>query len=194
MVETVQQALAGIAVFLTIYAYIPYFKGIFAGQTKPHLFTWLVWSLVTLIAVVIQATEGGGAGTWPTAVAALLCFAITGLAVTHGSKDIKKVDWFFLAASISAIPVWLLTANPLWAAIMVTLIEIIASFPTLRKSWHTPEQEVASTYGINTIRYVLSILALASFSPATLAYPLGMVLMNGLIFLVLVLRTRAKTT
>ena len=183
-----------IAVALTVYAYIPYLRGIYAGTTKPHLFTWIVWSVVTLIAVIIQIVEGAGAGAWPTVIAALICFWITYLSITRGSKDIKKIDWFFLISSLCAIPLWIITNNPAWSALLVTGIEIVASFSTIRKSWTAPEHEVMLTYGLNTFRYVLSIIALASFSVATLAFPLGMVFMNALIFGVLLLRGKRKAT
>lgn len=184
--------LAGIAIFLTFYAYIPYLIGIFKGKTKPHLFTWLIWSTVTAIAVVVQVIEGGGMGSWPTIAAAVTCFFITILAIKYGSKDIKKVDYIFLLASLSAIPLWLITNNPVYSAVLVTIIEIVAAFPTIRKSWHRPGEEVTSTYGLNTLRYFLSILALATFSVSTVAYPVGMVFMNGLIFIVLIIRQDKK--
>ena len=179
---------ASIAIFLTFYAYIPYLIGIFKGNTKPHLFTWLIWSIVTLIAVVVQVLEGGGMGSWPTIAAAVTCFFITLLAFKFGSKDIRKIDYIFLLASLSAIPLWLITNNPAYSAVLVTIIEIVAALPTIRKSWNSPEEEVMSTYGVNTFRYILSIFALAAFSVSTVAYPIGMVFMNGLIFCVLLIR------
>lgn len=182
--------LASIAVVMALYAYIPYLIGIFKGETKPHVFTWIIWSIVTSIAVVIQFIEGGGMGTWPTMAAAITCLFITLLAFKYGSKDIQKVDYFFLVASLSAIPLWIVTNNPLYSALLVTFIEIVAAIPTIRKSWHKPEEEVTSTYGINTVRYFLSIVALASFSISTVAYPVGMVFMNGLIFAVLLIRNK----
>lgn len=184
--------LAGLAIILTFYAYIPYLVGIFKGKTKPHLFTWLIWSTVTLIAVVVQVLEGGGMGAWPTIAAAITCFFVTLLAFKFGSKDIKKIDYIFLLASLSAIPLWLITNNPAYSAVLVTIIEIVAAFPTIRKSWNKPEEEVTSTYGINTFRYFLSILALATFSVSTVAYPIGMVFMNGLIFCILLIRGYKK--
>lgn len=183
--------LASIAVILALYAYIPYLIGIFKGKTKPHLFTWVIWTIVTFIAVIIQIIEGGGMGTWPTLAAAVTCLMITILALKYGSKDIKKIDYIFLIASLSAIPLWVITNNPTYSALLVTFIEIIAAIPTIRKSWNRPEEEVTSTYGINTVRYFLSIVALASFSIATVAYPMGMVFMNGLIFIVLIVRKTA---
>lgn len=185
--------LASIAVCLTIFAYIPYVKGILDGKVKPHLFTWIVWLIVPVIAVAAQIVEGGGMGAWPTLVAVLICVLIVGLSIKRGSKDIKPIDYVFLAASLSAIPLWVVMDEPAWSATLVTIVQLLAAFPTIRKSWSYPEQEAMSTYGINTIRYMLTILALASLSVATMVYPLGMILMNGVIFSILFFRRKVIT-
>lgn len=44
--------IAIIAAVLTIIAYIPYFRDIFANKTKPHLFTWLIWGITQGTATV----------------------------------------------------------------------------------------------------------------------------------------------
>ena len=36
------------AVLIGIAAYIAYFRNIFAGKTKPHAFSWLVWGIPAL--------------------------------------------------------------------------------------------------------------------------------------------------
>ncbi len=41
--------LAILAVLLTFAGYIPYTKDILKGKTKPHLFSWFLWSFVTAI-------------------------------------------------------------------------------------------------------------------------------------------------
>lgn len=190
MLEDYKFWAANIAVFMTLYAYYPYLKGIFRGRTKPHCFTWLVWSLVSIIAVIIQIVEGGGMGAWPTLAAVFTCLLITILALFKGSKDIKLIDYVFFGLSLSAIPLWVLFKDPVYSALLVTGIEIVAALPTLRKSWHKPEEEVALTYGLNTARYMLSIVALEALNIATTAYPAGMVFMNGMIFFVLIIRGR----
>ncbi len=188
MIEDYKFWLASIAIILTLYAYIPYIKGIFKGKTKPHLFTWVVWLITTSIAAFIQVIAGGGMGAWLTILATLVCLIITILAIKYGSKDIKRVDYIFLFAALSSIPLWVITDNPAYSAILVTGIDVLAAFPTIRKSWNHPKEEVIVTYGINIVRYTLSVIALASFSISTVVYPLGMVLMNGVIFAVLFMR------
>ncbi len=183
-----------IAVGLTVVAFIPYIRGIYAGTTKPHLFSWVVWSLVSFIAAIIQVKEGAAAGAWPTIIATALSCWITLMAVTKGSKDIKKIDWFFLFASLAAIPLWLVLNDPTLSAILITVIELIAAGSTIRKSWVNPKEEVGLTYGLNTLRSILSIIALSSFSIATVVYPAGMVLMNGALFLILLIRNQNEKT
>ena len=55
-------ALGIFAILIGIYSYIPYFRDIFTGRTKPHAFTWFVWFLLTAIAFFAQLAGNGGAG------------------------------------------------------------------------------------------------------------------------------------
>ena len=192
MLQSYKDGLAIIAIVLTVFAFYPYIRGIFENKVKPHLFTWIVWALTTFIAAVIQVVKGAASGAWSTLLAALLCFWVVGLSVRRGSKDIRKIDWFFLLASLSAIPLWIMMEDPTWSAVLVTGIEIVAAFPTLRKSWLYPEQESTSSYTINTFRYLLGAIAVEKYSIATLIYPVGMVLLSGLISVVLIMRGRTK--
>ena len=54
------------AIVIGIYSYIPYFRDIVAGRTKPHAFSWFVWALLTGIAFFAQLHGKGGAGAWVT--------------------------------------------------------------------------------------------------------------------------------
>jgi uncharacterized membrane protein YfhO len=177
-----------LAVFLTLYAYTPYLIGIFRGKTKPHCFTWLIWSIVAVIATLIQILEGGGMGSWPTIVATLTCFLITFLSIKYKTEHIKRIDYVLFTVSLCSIPLWVITNSPVYSALLVTGIEIVGALPTIIKSWHHPKEEVMSTYGLNSIRYLLSILSLSTISIATIAYPIGMVFMNGVIFAILFIR------
>jgi len=52
--------LGTVAVVMALYSYVPYIKDIFAGKTKPHAFTWLIWGLLTSIAFFGQMADRGG--------------------------------------------------------------------------------------------------------------------------------------
>jgi hypothetical protein len=38
-----------IAVILTFAGYIPYLRDVFAGKTKPHIYSWFLWGFDVLI-------------------------------------------------------------------------------------------------------------------------------------------------
>lgn len=43
-----------ITVILGIVGYIPYLRDVLRGKTKPHVYTWFVWGLITLIIFALQ--------------------------------------------------------------------------------------------------------------------------------------------
>ena len=81
------------------------------------------------------------------------------------------LDYVFLLLALLAIPIWLLTANPLWAVILITLVDIFGFGPTLRKAYYYPEQENRNFYLLFFIRCIFVILALETYSLTTILFP-----------------------
>ena len=46
----IKNLLGFVATFLVLVGYIPYLRDIIKGKTKPHIYSWFLWSFVTLIA------------------------------------------------------------------------------------------------------------------------------------------------
>lgn len=84
--------LAILASAIGFLGYIPYYRDIFAGRTKPHVFSWFVWGLVTGIAFFAQIMAGGGAGAWVTGFTSALCTSIAIIALYKGENTITKID------------------------------------------------------------------------------------------------------
>lgn len=166
------------AVALTIIGHLPYIIDIFKGKTKPHIFTWGVWAVVTVLAFIGQWQKGGGAGAWTTGVTGLITILIAVLAIRNGSKDITKTDKIcFTAALISIIP-WYLTKDPTFSIIIITLIDVFAFVPTVRKTIKDAGSETLFTYSLNVLRHGLSLVALANYNVATYLYPAALFIMN----------------
>jgi hypothetical protein len=174
-----------LATAMTIWAHIPYFKETLKGKNKPHIFTWIIWTLLTFIATAAQIVGGAGPGAWVTFVTGLICVAITLAALKHGEKRITRSDWIIFIASLSAIPLWLLTSDPLLSVILVTAIDISAVYPTFRKSWIKPFEENTYMYGFNIPRHIFSIAAIQTISPVTAIYPAGLLVMNIVMYFML---------
>lgn len=188
-----QQIFGGIAVALGLFGYGFYVRGILQGNVKPHAFSWLVWGLLTTIAFIAQIAKGGGAGAWVTGVTALCSFGFAFVGLGGSSRIlIGKSDWIFFTASLLTVPIWYFTGNPLWAVIIITVVDALAFAPTFRKAYFKPETENAWTYTLSSLKFVISLFALESFTWTTALYPASLVFANSAFVLMLIWRGQIK--
>jgi hypothetical protein len=173
-----QNTIAVLAVILSFVGSGIYIRSILLGKTKPHFYTHFVWAILTFIAFFAQLHDKGGAGSWATGATALTILATAILALKYGTKDITRGDKISLAAALLAIIPWVLTDNPLWSVILITLIDIIAYYPTIRKSWHKPHEEALLSYSIGSVKFFLSVVSLSNFTVVTMLYPVAIIIAN----------------
>ena len=167
-----------IAVILTFAGYAPYFRNILLKKTKPHVYTWLVWSFLTGIGFFIQILDKGGAGSWATGLTSLICFTIFLFALRNGEKDITYSDKSSLFGAGLALILWYLTNNPLTAVILLIIIDALGFYPTFRKSYNKPYEETISTFFLGGLRWIFAIFALQNYSVITYLYPFSLLLTN----------------
>lgn len=194
MTLEVKIILGAIAVVLTCVAHIPYIVSVYRGKTRPHMFTWIIWELLTAIIMVAQILGGAGAGAWSTIAVMIPSTIITCMSFKYGDKNIARADWVMFITGLAAIPVWVMTSNPLWAVLIAVGIDALAFGPTFRKSWRKPHEENSTMYGVNIIRHSCSIGALSVYSLVTALYPVMLVLMNGSMWVMLMARRRNTLT
>lgn len=159
-------------------ARVRYFRSIFQGITRPHVFSWIIWATISSIGFAAQVSDNAGAGSWARGFGAATCFLIVLVAFKRGEKHITRWDWATFAAALLAIPLWIVTETPLWSVILVCIIDTIGYIPTLRKSWHHPWNEDAGSYLINAFSAFFSILALEHYSPVTWLYSALLIVSN----------------
>lgn len=168
--------------------YVPYLIGLYRRKFKPHVFTWFLWGVLMLIAFAGQIAGEGGAGTWITGFSAFMCLFISAIAFFHGERDITRSDWITFVAGLATIPVWWMTDTPLWSMLLIIIIEFLATWPTLRKSWSKPQQESPVTYMLAGIKFIPSAFAMQDYNFITLSYPVALVLMNTILIAVIMSR------
>ena len=154
-----KEVISGIAVVLTFIAYIPYYRDILKGKTHPHVYSWSLWGLLTVLLVALQIKGGAGPATWVTAAAGLLCIGVVFLSLKGDKKDITKSDTIVAILSLIAIGFWLVADQPVVSIILVIIADGLAFIPTIRKSWHKPPSEKLSLYVTNAIRFFLALAA-----------------------------------
>jgi hypothetical protein len=184
--------LAGLlAVLLTLVSFAPYVIGIRKGVMKPHVFSWVIWSISTAVVFFAQLAAEGGAGAWATGVSATLTLYVTWLAWrVHADTSITRSDWLFLWSALAALPVWYVTADPLWSVVILTSVDVLGFGPTLRKLYRHPYEESIFFYLLFAVRSAVSIVALEARNLTTVLFPAAMVASCLLVCVLLWVRRR----
>jgi len=169
---------AALAVIFELGAYVPYLKDIFAGKTKPHVYTWLIWALTTGTAAAGLWYGGGGYGAVSQTILAVLTFLLFVLSLKYGTKNITVSDTSVLFLALCAIAVWRFLNNPLLAVLMVTAIDAFGYLPSFRKCFAEPWSESLNTWVMFTAGALLSLLAVSQYNMLTTVYLAVTVLSN----------------
>ena len=163
---------------ISVVSYMPYFRDMFRGETKPHPFSWFIWGLVSAIAFFAQIVAGGGIGAWTTGITAVACLTIAGLAVFFGEHHVSELDVVCFVGAIIGIIAWRVTGNPLTAVIIVLTVHLLGFIPTYRKGYILPHEETLLTYILSCLKWGVGLLALATINPTTALFPAGVLILN----------------
>ncbi len=185
-----KEFLSAVAIVITFIAFIPYIRSIQQGKTRPHLFSWIIWGSTTFVVFLAQLADGGGAGAWPIGVSGIITLYVALLAYTKKSDStITRTDWLFFTLAMSALPFWYVTADPLWAVVILTSVDVMGFAPTLRKAYYHPFDEQLTFFALFVLRNIIAIFALAHYSVTTVLFP-AVIALASLMLIVMVLYRR----
>lgn len=167
-----------------------YIYTVFRKGVKPHLFTWLTWSTITAIAAAGQYVGGAGFGFLVVAWYSVATGLIALLSLFYGEKHITKSDYCSLGFCLFAIILWQLTETPLYSVIIVSIIDFVAIYPTMRKSFNKPQEENLFSFLLFGSTTSLSLLALSEYNILTLLYPLTIIAADWILASMLIIRRK----
>lgn len=171
--------------------FIPYLWNSFFGETRPHVFTWLIWMITSGVAVTGLWLGGGGIGAIPSTITIVFVTLVFLASLRFGKKDIKRSDIVVLIVAMSAILIWWLFDNPYLAILIVSLIDVIGYIPTFRKSFKEPWAETMTSWGLFGLSSIFAMLALESYNFLTVSYLASISIVNILVVIFLFIRRRA---
>ncbi len=167
-----KEILSAIAIALTLAAFLPYIRAIVIGTTRPHVFSWVIWGTTTFVVFLAQLEEKGGAGAWPIGVSGSITIFIALLAyVKRADITVTKTDWLFFVSALSSLPFWYITSDPLWAVIILTIVDVLGFGPTIRKVYSFPHSESLLFFALFAARNLIVIVALETRSATTVLFP-----------------------
>ena len=172
-----QSEIFGIASLLvTLLQYGPYSWRTYSGELHPHVFSYSIWGIGAAIVATAQWSAGAGPGAWAMGMVAVLCFVVVGLSLRADVKYISKRDIWTLVAALAALPLWFYTQDPLFAVIIITLVDIAAFHMIFRKAIARPTEDSIVFYAIAIVQYALSIFATETYNLTTLLNPIALIL------------------
>ena len=160
-----------IAVVLAVANYLPYLIGSITGRITPHVFTWSLWFVLTGIAFYAQLTSGGGMGAWATGTTAFIILLIALTSLRSGFGYVRPFDWLALGGAIFAIALWVVTDDPFWSVILISIIHSLCFLPTFRKGYAKPNGESSTAFVLTILKYGSAIIAMEAYSVATVFFP-----------------------
>jgi len=180
-----------VSILLTIYAYYSYIKSIFDNKTKPHIFSWLIWSLSTTVVFLWQLIWWGWYWTfWSGAIAFFVVFIFL-LSLKYWEKSFSKIDIISLIVALIALLIWYFTKTPLYSVILLVFMDAVWFIPTFIKTYKEPFSEDIQIYFITWLIYLLSFLSLETYSLLTMIWPVVIWWIN-FIFVLFALYFRKK--
>ena len=186
-----RDAVGAIAVAISLAAMLPYLLSTWRGVTRPHIFSWGIWGVFNLIGGLAQVADGGGPGAWVNIAGAVTCWlgALLGY-IRGGSRDITRSDKYAAASALLGIVPWVVTKDPLWSVIIITFIDMLAFYPSFRKGWYKPHEDMPLVFAASAIKHALGLAALTNFTVTTVLFSASLVLTNTVYVMMLLYRRR----
>lgn len=182
------------AIALTLIAFFPYIRAILRGDTRPHVFSWIIWGTTTFVVFLAQLEDKGGMGAWPIGISGTITLFIAFLAyLKRNDITITATDWLFFICAMSSLPLWYFTADPLWAVVILTTVDVLGFGPTVRKAYLQPHSESLLFFSLFTARNLLVILALEHYSLTTVLFPAVIAATCLLLIIMVAYRRRVET-
>lgn len=182
--------LFGIASWMCVlYGFVIYIHSILKGETKPHLYTRILYLWITGVVFAWQLKSNAWYALIFSGFNVFYCFLSLFLTCKYGTKDIIFFDAVLLFFWFISLLLWYFLWNPLYSVILMTLIDLFATIPTVRKTYNDPYSENLGVYIIGLFSILFSILAVKEYSMINLFYLVFLVPIE-LSYIIVIIRGR----
>jgi hypothetical protein len=159
------------------------------------VFSWVIWGATTFVVFLAQLEGNAGVGAWPIGVSGSITIFIAFLAyIKRADLTITKTDWGFFVAAISSLPLWYFTSDPVWAVLVLTIVDLLGFGPTVRKAYTSPRSESVLFFALFMLRNSLVILALEQYSLTTVLFPAVIALACLALIMMIIYRRQVLAT
>ncbi len=162
------------------------------GEVRPHPLSWFLFGVLSLTGYWVQRDEGARQGSWTLLAMTIICFLFVAASVARGERRFSRTEWVFAAAGGAVFVLYLFTRQANIAASLITLVDALGYGPTFVRGWGHPNKDSVTSFAINGVKFVPSLMAMDPISFATSFYPATLLVLNTAVAIMLLVRRRAQ--
>jgi hypothetical protein len=184
----------GLCSFIIIVAgSIPYMLAIAKNEASPSRSTRIMYIALMLLGILQSRDLGSGYSLllfYGEILQGVLVFA---LSIKYGHSGLSKIDVLCYTLLIINTILYLFLHIPLAGMILIITADFIATLPTIIKTYRIPKSETPIFWLLGSIGAIFSVLAEQNISLATVIFPMYLVIVNALVFLLALRKTDNKS-
>ncbi|MEL7012179.1 MAG: hypothetical protein AAFO72_02750 [Pseudomonadota bacterium] len=178
---------------LSTWAFCPYILNTLRGRTKPQRASWLIWSVLSSIAFVLQIYEGAIESAWFVGSQAFGTVTVFLLSLRYGSGNLLgRQDAAVLIVALMGLIAWKLTDTPAYALAIIIGISALGGSVTVTKSYRFPSSETLTTWVLFAVASFLAVIPVQTAGWMLLAYPLYLFVLYTAIVLAILFGQRMR--
>ncbi len=154
------------------------------GRVKPNRVTFLLWSIIPLIAFFAQINQGVGLEALMTFSTGFLPLTVF-IASFANRRSVWKVTRFDLVCgvlSLAGLLLWMVTKVGNVAIFFSIVADGLAAVPTIVKAYRFPDTEISWPWLATIFGIILTLLAIPAFTFANCGFIVYIMVMNSIIF------------
>ena len=193
VLEDWRDALGILSVALAIIAAIIYVFQTVRGDVRPHPLSWFLFGILSATGYWVQRDQGAHQGSWTLLAMTIICFVFVAASVARGERSFSRQEWSFAVAGGAVFVLYLFTREPNVAAALTTIVDALGYGPTFVRGWSHPRKDSVTSFALNGVKFVPSLMAMDPISFATSFYPATLLVLNTAVSTMLLLRRRVVT-
>jgi hypothetical protein len=193
VLEDWRDALGILSVALAIIAAIIYVFQTLRGDVRPHPLSWFLFGILSATGYWVQRDQGAHQGSWTLLAMTIICFVFVAASVARGERSFSRQEWSFAVAGGAIFVLYLFTREPNVATALTTIVDALGYGPAFVRGWSHPRKDSVTSFALNGVKFVPSLMAMDPISFATSFYPATLLVLNTAVSTTLLLRRRVVT-
>jgi hypothetical protein len=171
---------------------VPYIRDIFLLKVKPQRATFLIWSVLGVIAFFSQLAKGATNSLWLPGLETFGAIIIFILSIKYGVGGFNKRDYIALFIALIGLVIWYFTKEAAVALYLIIIVDGVGTYLTVHKAYNFPESETHFAWILSAIGGVFALISVGSFNVILLSYPIYLIFANLAVLMAIQMGMRKK--